>query len=55
MNYNDEYLRAKAKEALEREPDNYSEAMKYYYAALRINPFEAKNSACCYPRACRNF
>lgn len=47
MNFNDEYLRAKAKEVLEREPNNYSEARKYYYAALRANPFEVKNFACC--------
>lgn len=47
MNYNDEYLRSKAKDILEQKPNNYSDALKYYYAALRANPFEAKNFACC--------
>lgn len=47
MNYNDEYLRAKAKEVLELEPNHYAEALKYYHAALRTNPFEVKNFACC--------
>lgn len=43
MNFNDEYLRAKAKDVLEKEPNEYTEALKYYTAALRVNPFEAKN------------
>lgn len=47
MNYNDEYLRAKAKDILEQAPNNYSEARKYYHAALMANPFELKNFACC--------
>ena len=47
MNFNDEYLRAKAKDILEKEPNEYTEALRYYTAALRINPFEAKNYACC--------
>lgn len=47
MNYNDEYLRAKAKEVLEQDSNNYSEARKYYQEALRANPFEVKNFACC--------
>ncbi len=34
MNYNDEYLRAQAKEILKQEPNNYAKALKYYYAAL---------------------
>ena len=47
MNYNDEYLRAKAKDVLEKEPNGYTEALRYYTAALRVNPFDAKNYACC--------
>lgn len=47
MNYNDGYLRAKAKDILEQDPNNYSEARKYYHAALMANPFETKNFACC--------
>lgn len=47
MNYNDEYLRAKAKDVLEKEANVYTEALRYYTAALRVNPFEAKNYACC--------
>lgn len=47
MNYNDEYLRAKAKDVLEQEANDYTEALRYYSAALRVNPFEAKNYACC--------
>lgn len=47
MNFNDEYLRAKAKDVLEKEPNEYTEALRYYTAALRVNPFEAKNYACC--------
>lgn len=47
MNFNDEYLRAKAKDVLEKEPNEYSEALRYYTAALRVNPFDAKNYACC--------
>jgi tetratricopeptide (TPR) repeat protein len=47
MNFNDEYLRAKAKDVLEKEPNEYTEALRYYTAALRVNPFDAKNYACC--------
>ena len=47
MNFNDEYLRAKAKDVLEKEANEYTEALRYYTAALRVNPFEAKNYACC--------
>ncbi|NLL71759.1 MAG: hypothetical protein GX238_11600 [Epulopiscium sp.] len=47
MNYNDEYLRVKAKDILEQDPNNYSDAQKYYHAALMANPFEAKKFACC--------
>ena len=46
MNFNDEYLRAKAKDVLEKEPNEYTEALRYYTAALRVNPFDAKNYAC---------
>ena len=47
MNFNDEYLRAKAKDVLEKEPNEYTEALRYYTAALRVNPFDAKNYASC--------
>ncbi|MGI6778205.1 MAG: hypothetical protein ACOX7R_09410 [Acetivibrionales bacterium] len=47
MNFNDEYLRAKAKDVLEKGPNEYTEALRYYTAALRVNPFDAKNYACC--------
>lgn len=43
MNFNDEYLRAKAKEALEQEPADYEAARQYYITALKVNPFEPKN------------
>lgn len=47
MNYNDEYLRAQARDVLEKESNEYTEALRYYTAALRVNPFDAKNYACC--------
>lgn len=45
LNYEDEYLRAKAKAVLEEEPENYEMAINYYQAALQVNPFEGKNFA----------
>ncbi len=45
LNYDDEYLRAKAKAVLEEEPENYEMAINYYHAALQVNPFEGKNFA----------
>lgn len=47
MNFNDEYLRAKAKDVLEKDANEYTEALRYYTAALRVNPFDAKNYASC--------
>ena len=46
MNFNDEYLRALAKEALEQNPADYEAAHQYYTIALKVNPFEPKNFSC---------
>ena len=47
MNFNDEYLLAKVKDVLEKELNEYTEVLRYYTAAFRVNPFEVKNYACC--------
>jgi hypothetical protein len=47
LNFDDAYLRLCAKEALEAMPENYRWALRYYEAALSVNPYEGDNFAGC--------
>jgi tetratricopeptide (TPR) repeat protein len=44
--FDDEYLRARARETLETDK-NYNEALRFYQAALAVNPYEGDNFAGC--------
>lgn len=47
LSFSDQYLRAKARETLESDPAGFKAALRYYEAALAVNPFEGDNFAGC--------
>ena len=47
MNFSDNYLCIKAREALEANAQDYKGAFRYFEAALKVNPFEGDNYTGC--------
>lgn len=47
LGFSDTYLRARARECLVANPDDYRGALRHYEEALRVNPFEGDNFAGC--------